>query len=178
MSTRADNLYLCGFMGAGKSSVGPLLAQRLGWSFLDTDRELEAGVGLSVPQIFAQAGEVAFRELEKSLVDSLSRRHSTVVALGGGALNEGENRVSLMASGKLIHLRAKTQTLVGRLGTSDRPLLQGKDLSETVEKLLAERAPLYAMAPYTVDTDDLSPQEVVDRILEKLSAAAREGAAS
>ncbi len=171
MTTRADNLYLCGFMGAGKSSVGPLLAQRLGWSFLDTDRELEAGVGMSVPQIFAQAGEGAFRELEKSLVESLSRRTATVVALGGGTLNEGENRAHLLASGALIHLRAKAETLLARLDVSQRPLLQGPDLSGTVEKLMTEREPQYAMARYTVDTDDLTPEQIVDRIVEKLEAA-------
>lgn len=171
MSAPANNLYLCGFMGAGKSTVGPRLAARLGWSFVDTDRAIEIRAGQTIPELFARSGEGAFRALEKELVDSVSLGQGQVIALGGGTLLDDRNRETVLASGRLVHLKARRETILSRIeGGNGRPLLSGADLPSLVDRLSRERESLYSCASCSVDTDDLSPDAIVERILEKVGA--------
>jgi shikimate kinase len=173
------NVWLVGMMGAGKSTVGPRLARRLGRRFLDTDAEIEREQGRSVAEIFAGEGEAGFRALERELVERL-RGESAVVALGGGAIARPEVREAVASSGTLIWLRARPETLAARLDrlAASRPLLAGLSPDARIEclrELLAGREAAYACAAFAVDTDEREVDEVVERIARLL--AEREAAA-
>jgi shikimate kinase len=168
---RAARVILAGFMGTGKTEVGRRLARSLGWTFVDTDTLVEAAAGRSVSAIFAEEGEPAFRAREREAVAHACGLTATVVAVGGGALLDPENRGRLLAAGPVVCLRASPRELVRRLGTArDRPLLNRdgsaseQDRLARIESLLAERTPVYALATHAVDTDGLSPDEVAVRV--------------
>lgn len=160
-------MWLVGMMGAGKSTVGPALARRLGRPFVDTDAEIERESGLAVAEIFARQGEEAFRERERETIERCVGR-ATVVALGGGAIVRCDVRRIVLGSGTLVYLRASPDTLLSRLGDcASRPLLAGTApgrLRERLAELLAEREPAYRHAALCVDTDGLAVAEVVERI--------------
>lgn len=164
-------ILLTGMMGSGKSEVGRALAERLGWSFIDTDAEIEQRRGLSVAEIFRENGEAGFRELERAEIAALPDQR-VVVALGGGALAQAENRLLLQQRGALVWLDAEPETLAGRVGESDeRPLLaglSGADRTERLRALRAERAADYGKAEIRVETDGRSPGEVCDAVLAAL----------
>jgi shikimate kinase len=166
----SPNIVLTGFMGTGKSTVGRLLARRLGWPFVDTDELIESRHG-SIPEIFAEHGEARFRELEREIAQALAARHGTVVATGGRLLLDAANEAALGASGVIVCLAASTEELVARLaGEADRrPLLQGDDPSARIRDLLAERASGYGRFPQVV-TDGRSPEAVVDAVLALVEA--------
>ncbi|HTD95856.1 MAG TPA: shikimate kinase [Edaphobacter sp.] len=169
-------LVLTGFMGAGKSTVGRLLAARLGWSFLDLDAHLEQRAGATIPQLFATHGEAHFRRLESTALATALARTQTILALGGGAPEELTNRLLLeQTPGTLtIFLDAPFPTLYDRCMLQDlgdpalaRPVLQDP---ATAELRFARRHPLYRrLARLTVDTADLTPQETVDALLAALT---------
>jgi shikimate kinase len=175
---RAGTIWLVGAMGAGKSSVGPALARRLGRRFVDTDAEIEREQGQAVAAIFARAGEPAFRALEREMVTRWLGEPA-VVALGGGAIVEAGVRSAVARAGTVVWLRARPETLLARLGeAASRPLLAG--LSEAarlarLREILAEREAAYASAALVVDTDGCGVDEVVERVARGLSA--REAAA-
>ena len=166
---REGNLYLLGFMGAGKSTVGRLLAETLRRPFFDTDRLVAEREGRPIPQIFAESGEAYFREVEADVVREVTEKERAVVALGGGAVVRESNWRAVSASGTTVFLQCDLQTLLDRLvRTDDRPLLGNDDLAsrrERIARLLREREPLYARADFTVGCSGLPPQEVVQRIL-------------
>ena len=168
---RDRTILLTGMMGSGKSAVGRALAERLGWSFIDTDSEIEQKRCLSVAEIFRAEGEASFRELERAELAALPDRR-VVVALGGGALAQAENRRLLHRRGALVWLDAEPETLAARVGESDqRPLLaglSGADRTERLRALRVERAAGYGKAEVRVDTDGLSPGEVCDAVLAAL----------
>src|SRR5262245_41435382 len=166
MAASRSNVVLVGFMGTGKTSVGQALAGRLGREFFDTDGLVERAVGKPVPAIFAELGEAAFRAAEQAAVREAAARRGAVIATGGGVLKDPANLATLRASGVLICLTARPETILARIGTADgRPLLAGAaDPLAAIERLLAERAPLYAAADYTLDTSDLSLQAVVEQL--------------
>jgi shikimate kinase len=170
-------VILAGFMGTGKTEVGRRLAQSLGWSFVDTDALVESAAGRSVAAIFADEGEAAFRARERDAIEQACTMTAAVIAVGGGALLDPENRRRLLAAGPMVCLRASPEELMRRLGLArDRPLLNGDGTASTeerrarIEALLAERAPVYALATHAVDTDGLSPDEVAVRVRAILGA--------
>jgi shikimate kinase len=164
------NIVLVGFMGTGKSAVGAALAARLGWELVDTDTLVAAAAGCAIAAVFAYEGEAAFRERESAAVAEATARDRAVIATGGGVLGRDENVRRLKATGTLVCLTARPEVILARTAPwEDRPLLAGAaDPRGRVEALLAARAPRYALADLTVDTSDLSIDQVVDRILAAL----------
>lgn len=161
-----SNIIITGFMGTGKSTVGPRVAAALGRPFVDLDALIVERSGRSIPQIFAEDGAVAFRRLEAAAVDEVAARCGLVVATGGGALVSARNRRVLGASSILVCLRATPEVLEARLaGVSDRPLLQAGDWRARLRELLANRAHAYDLIPHQVDTSNRSVDEVVAAIV-------------
>ncbi len=169
MSARYEpNLVLAGFMGTGKSTIGPILARMLGRTFVDTDSLIEQDAHLTISEIFARHGEAAFRALESDVCTQLAKSAGLIVAVGGGALLDQRNRAALEATGVLVMLTCCIESLVQRLGNSvergERPMLSG-DIGETVSKLLEERAPVYSSVALQVDTTGRTPEQVAEAIL-------------
>lgn len=164
-------LFLVGMMGAGKTTVGKRLARRLGWPFVDADKELEARLGVPVQTIFELEGEAGFRRREAALIDELTRREATVFATGGGAVLDPANREVLAARGRVVYLRASVGDLWHRLRRDKvRPLLRTADPRARIEQLVAARDPLYReVAHVTVDTGRQPVEQVVDAILARLA---------
>ncbi|HEY63000.1 MAG TPA: 3-dehydroquinate synthase [Caldilineae bacterium] len=160
------NIILTGFMGTGKTTIGRLMAQRLRRKFVDMDAIIEERTGMSIPQIFQEQGEEAFRRLESELCRELAAQSGLVIATGGGALINAENRATLGATGDIICLRASVDAIMARVGTSmDRPKLDGTDRRARIEALLDERAAAYDAIQLQLDTSDISPEEAVERAL-------------
>ena len=161
-------------MGAGKSAVGPLLAQSLDRRFVDSDREIERSAGMTVAEIFSVEGERAFRGRERQVVENLSSG-ADVVALGGGTIAQPGAAAILGRTGTVVYLKASANALLSRLGDcSDRPLLHGLAPEERLaklESLLAERASAYETAAIEVDTEGRTLEAVVDEILLRLDPA-------
>ena len=163
------NIALTGFMAAGKTVVSRRLARVLGWSFVDLDAVIEADEGLAVRVIFASRGERYFREREKAALGQVLDGSEQVIALGGGAVVDPDNLRLLKERSLLIWLKVSPQTVLGRTGeTNDRPLLQGPDRLKRIEELSAERESIYAEADFTLDTDELTVDQVVQRIQQQL----------
>ena len=163
------NIALTGFMAAGKTVVSRRLARSLGWSFVDLDAVIEADEGLAVREIFASRGERYFREREKAALGQVLDGSEQVIALGGGAVVDPDNLRLLKERSLLIWLKVSPQTVLGRTGeTNDRPLLQGPDRLKRIEELSAERESIYAEADFTVDTDELTVDQVVQRIQQQI----------
>ncbi|MCD6291425.1 MAG: 3-dehydroquinate synthase [Anaerolineae bacterium] len=160
------NIILTGFMGTGKTTIGQLIARRLRRKFVDMDAIIEERTGMSIPQIFREQGEEAFRRLESELCRELAAQSGLVIATGGGALINAENRAALGATGDIICLRASVDAIMARVGTSmDRPKLDGTDRRARIEALLDERAAAYDAIQIQLDTSDVTPEEAVERAL-------------
>jgi shikimate kinase len=165
--TTPPRILLVGMMGSGKSTVGRLLAAHLGWAYCDSDADVEAATGRTVPEIFEQDGEPAFRRAEAEvLARACGFLTPVVVSAAGGSVLNPENRRLLRQSGIVVWLRARPETNAHRVGDgTGRPLL-GDDPPEAMERLYAERAPLYGeVADLVVDVDHLSPKQVMAHIL-------------
>jgi len=158
-------IVLVGFMGSGKSSVGRELARRFGAPFVDVDERIESAAGCPIRDLFAREGEAAFREREKeALRDALSVK-GCVIATGGGAFADGENRDLLRSYAPVVYLDTGVETLLERLsGDLGRPLLHGGDREERVRELLSRRLPGYRTADVTVPTDGRSVEEVAGQV--------------
>lgn len=170
-SGSAEHVLLVGMMGAGKTSVGQLLAQRLGRPFLDVDAWIEDEEGVSIATIFETRGEAAFRNLEARVLESfLANTVASVLSVGGGAVVDARNRAALSSHGKVVWLRATDATLAGRVGDGvGRPLLAGKDAATELARIALDRSPMYTeVADVVVDVDDLTPDDVVDRVVDAL----------
>ncbi|MBQ3451257.1 MAG: AAA family ATPase [Selenomonadaceae bacterium] len=166
-----DNVILTGFMGTGKTSLGKLLATKLGRPFVDIDKKIEAEQKLSIPKIFERFGEEHFRALEKSAVKELSERRGLVIATGGGTVKDEENLRLLKSSGVLICLTTEPEEIFARTARrGERPVLDGggSERLETIKKLLAERKKFYDRADYQVDTTEWSPLQIIDDICKYL----------
>jgi shikimate kinase len=173
--TGVDRVVLTGFMGSGKTTVGRMLAERLGWTFHDLDDEIERRTGKTVPQIFAESGEAAFRRQESAALASLLGQHRTVLALGGGAPETFTNQLMLEQTPHtaVVYLAAPLETLMARCER------QAKDSSATVRPLLSEAAerfqrrhPVYErLAQHRVTTTEMEEAEVVSAILEALQGS-------
>jgi len=163
------SVYLIGMMGSGKTSTGRPLAERLGYGFVDADAVIEQAAGCSIAEMFQRDGEPEFRALEKQVLNSISQRHSLVVATGGGVVTQRENW-GLLHSGIVIWLDVVQEQLLKRLQTDKtvRPLLQTADPEAALNELLAERKGLYAEADLTVVINDEPPEAVADGIVQLL----------
>lgn len=178
-----ENIFLIGFSGTGKSSTGRILAERLGYAFVDTDILIEEKTGRSVQTIFAEDGEPAFRELERQVLEELTRFDLQVISTGGGIVLSKSNRTELIANGYVICLEARPETIYVRLlldSTTNpdkavRPLLQGDDQFGRIQKLKAERDAFYSEADWTIHTDFLSPEETVSEIERIMPMVRRRG---
>ena len=166
-------IFLTGFMGVGKTTVGKELAQLMGRTFVDTDQLVREETKTSIAEIFSKHGEGEFRNLEKKAVVRTTQLKNSVVALGGGALLSEENLNAVKGSGILIYLKADEKTLIERIALQGevRPLLADLKTSERLEKIktmLESRRPLYEKAKLTVVTDGASPTTVAHQILMQL----------
>ena len=162
-----DNVILTGFMGTGKTSLGKMLATRLGRPFVDIDKKIEDDAQLSIPKIFERYGEPYFRELERAAVKELSERRGLVIATGGGTVKDEENIRLLKSSGVMICLTTEPEEIFNRtMRRGERPVLDGggNERLETIKRLLAERKPFYDRADYEVDTTTWSPIQIIDAI--------------
>ena len=163
-------LVLIGMMGAGKTSIGRRLAQRLRLPFLDADQEIEAAAAMTIPEIFATHGEPAFRDGERRVIQRiLSAGVPQVLSTGGGAFLNAATRESVGGSGIAIWLSAEPEVLFSRVKRrSNRPLLNTPDPEGTLRRLLAEREPFYTLADLTVRSRDVAHDVVVNEILAAL----------
>jgi shikimate kinase len=165
-------IVLVGFMGAGKSTIGPILAERLGWRFIDADHFLEAQTGSTIAELFAQHGEPAFRQLEADAFIELHRREELVIALGGGAVEteSTRSRIERAADTCVIFLRAPLEILIERCekqpDAAVRPILRQR---ETLTQRFLGRLPHYEQADLSIDTQSLPPHLVADRLLQQLT---------
>jgi shikimate kinase len=154
--------------------VGRALAERLTWSLFDSDAEIERKAGRSIPKIFAEEGEAAFRELEAEVLAELAMQPEAVITTGGGAVLREVNRRLMQERGAVVRLTATVEEIVRRVEADpNRPLLQGEDLPGRVERLLRERAGLYDFAGLTVETTGREVAEIVEEIVIWWSRSAR-----
>lgn len=166
MISAAANLYLVGFMGTGKSTVGRQVARQMGFQFLDSDHEIERVAGRPIPAIFAGEGEAAFRKMERAFVERGHPAHGCVVACGGGMVVPEGMLALLQARGVVICLHASIETILQRiLHTTHRPLMQAEDPARRLRELYAARAELYRRAGTMVMTDGRSLREIVTHVL-------------
>ncbi|MFB6230018.1 MAG: shikimate kinase [Salinibacter sp.] len=172
-------VYLTGFMASGKTTVGPKAAARLGQPFLDLDRLIRAHEGRSIPTIFAEDGEAAFRALETRALRRTADTDNLIVALGGGALVDKDNRAFAKRHGRILYLEVDAETVLDRVGdkADQRPLLQDEagaplpreKMKARIEQMMADRESSYAAAHATVDAT-----QPVDAVVEAVVEAARE----
>ncbi|MGO1119314.1 shikimate kinase [Rhodovibrionaceae bacterium A322] len=169
-NSRPQKIILVGLMGAGKSCIGRRLAAKLGQPFVDSDTEIEAAAGCSVPEYFEKHGEAAFREGERAVLRRLlTSPESSVLATGGGAFMNDETRQVIKESGVSVWLRADLDLLVRRTSRRDhRPLLKTGNPRDILARLIDERYPVYAQADLVVDSVDGPPEVTVNKVLASL----------
>ncbi len=163
------NIFLVGFMGCGKSTIGRKLAEVGGYDFVDLDQRVCELAGATIPEIFATQGEEAFRGWERKALEEVARMSNVVVATGGGAPCYGDNMDFILANGQAVYLKMSATALQQRLlhARAIRPKIAGKgpeELLAYIEELLAEREPYYSRAKVVVNCNDVSPGVVVGRL--------------
>lgn len=172
-------IYLAGFMGAGKSTIGPILANTLGWNFYDLDKEIVKEEGKKIREIFEQEGEEYFRQIERALLKKLIEEKKIIISLGGGTMADEENFMLMKKTGKIFYLRASLNAIYMRLKYKrDRPSLfingdfpvTEEKLSEVIKKLLNEREKFYLLSDYIILTDNIPVGKTVDKIAKIVSA--------
>lgn len=173
-----QNVFLVGLMGAGKTTIGRILARKLGLRFVDSDHEIEARTGASIPWIFEIEGEPSFRRREAEVIRELTGQQDLVLATGGGAVLDPDNRAHLKARGMVIYLRTTVNSILQRTAhDKNRPLLQTADPRKKLEELMAVRDPLYMeIADIVIDTGRPNVQSMVLTILNQLEKLACEAA--
>jgi shikimate kinase len=165
------SVVLVGMMGAGKSSIGRRLAERLGIAFADADAEIEIAHRMSIPDIFDTYGEDYFRAGEARVIARLLEGGPQVLATGGGAFGNADTRSAIAAKGVSVWLNAELEVLMRRIKRRhNRPLLKSDDAGETLRRLIAERSPIYAQAAITVLSRDVPHEKIVDEIIAALAA--------
>ncbi|MBW8815758.1 MAG: shikimate kinase [Caulobacterales bacterium] len=167
---RQRTIALVGLMGVGKSSVGRRLASALGLPFRDADAEVEAAAGRTIPDIFAQLGEPAFRDGERRVIQRLLEGPAHVLATGGGAFMNPETRALIKAKAVSVWLKADLEVLARRIGRKDsRPLLSGRDPMDVLAEQAAVRYPVYAEADVVVETGDTAHHIAVGELIRALT---------
>jgi shikimate kinase len=167
-------LTLIGYRATGKTTLASLLAERLGWEWIDADVEIERQAGKSITRIFAEDGEPAFRHIEAQVIADLCRRDHLVLAAGGGAPLRPESRLTMRQGGKVVWLRARPETILARMSgdattAARRPNLTDKDPLEEIVHVLESRTPIYRQASHlTIDTEGKTPETLVTEIIEQL----------
>ncbi len=165
-----ENLSLIGFMGAGKSTIGKILAEKLGLLFIDIDKVIELKEKRSIPEIFKTSGENYFRDIESEVIKKLYDNKNCVFACGGGAIIRGENFNVIRAKSKIIYLKVSPREIIKRIGESkNRPLLNSKDKESRIINLLNKRKNIYEnRADIIIDTGMKTKTEVINEIMERL----------
>ena len=160
------NIVLIGMRGSGKTTIGKLLAKRLGKQFIEMDELIVQRLGQSIPEIVNRYGWQKFRDAEEEITREVARLDNVVNATGGGVVTREENIRELKQKGKLVWLKANTDTLLRRIGNDQsRPSLTGKSPREDMEAVLAERSPIYQrVADFIVDTEGKMPEEIAEAI--------------
>lgn len=162
------NIVLTGFMGTGKTQVGRILSQRLGYKLMDVDDNIEREQKMKITEIFKNYGEPAFRDMESAVIKRLSEMDRAVISTGGGAVLRQENMDNLRKKGVIVCLTASPETILKRTGNNnDRPLLRVENPLQKIKELLQIRTPYYEKADIMIDTDGKSPFEVADEIISK-----------
>lgn len=173
MSEQKDHrtIILVGMMGAGKSTIGRPLAEKLGKTFVDLDRELEFRSGVSIPEIFEKEGEAGFRKRESRLLEEFTGSKDLVVATGGGVVISEENRRLLNASSSVvIYLKVSPEECFRRTANSDRPLLKCENPMKKITGLITVRTPYYEeVSQLSIETDGLTPAEAAERLVRIIS---------
>src|SRR5258708_13662418 len=160
---------MVGFMGVGKTTIGRLLARRLGMPFVNMDREMEKALGLSVAEILARHGQGEFRKMEREMIANQLGRKVQVIAVGGGSYEDAETRAAVNEQATAVWLDPPFELILERVArSSTRPLALGKS-SKDLRRLWDERRKSYAEAHVRIVTRDAGPEEAVDRILEALA---------
>ena len=168
--TLSKPVFLCGMMGSGKSSVGRLLAKKMGVPFQDLDDLIENREQMPIPEIFSKKGEEYFRNVEKNLLENRAEKLRGVIALGGGSLQNQEIVDHLKTVGITVFLQVPISVLLTRLrGGRNRPMLAGVDLEEKLLTLMKERLPLYEQADITIPVENEPHIRVVQSIINKLA---------
>lgn len=176
-------IFLTGFSGSGKSTIGPLLANSLGYEFIDLDQAIEKSAGKSITRIFSEEGEPAFRQLEMNMLRQLSGKEEMVVSLGGGVLENDECFRLIRAEGTLVYLKSTPKALSRRLcHKTDRPLLKGEngrrlsreEIEEKIAAILEKREPRYMSADLTVETDTKRIGSTVEELTRKINRLVRQ----
>ena len=165
------HVVLVGLPGSGKSTVGAMVAEKLGRTFLDFDAEIERREGMPISQIFGERGEAAFRQLERKLTEELKEFGNMVVSPGGGWIMDADQVKLIRPSAKLIYLRVRPETALKRLGAAGggRPLLNRPDPLAELTKLFEERRAAYQASDIEIGTELITPQQVTDQIVAKLT---------
>ncbi len=171
----ARNIYLVGLMGSGKTTIGKQLAKTLGMPFFDSDKEIEESTGVNIPTIFEYEGEGGFREREHAVIKQLSNKDGIVMATGGGAVIQQQNRDILKEHGFVVYLQCSIDKILQRTKRDkQRPLLNTENPKARLEVLFIERAPMYSeCADYKIDTGIMPTRKVVQNIVKQFRAEAR-----
>lgn len=160
-----NNIIFIGFMGTGKSTLGRVLADKLGWDFVDTDHLIEQQEGLTIPQLFTKYGEAHFRTIESSVIEKVMQRKGQVISTGGGAVLAEINRLKMKDNGYVVALFASVETISRRLrGDNNRPLLQGKP-EEVIPLMLERRKHAYDFADLHIHSDQLSIEQIITSLI-------------
>ncbi|NLT52147.1 MAG: shikimate kinase [Ignavibacteria bacterium] len=171
-------IYLTGFMTCGKSTLGPILANTLGWNFVDLDELIKENEKMDISEIFAQKGEDYFRNIETEILKSVSGKNGYIIALGGGTIVKEENFEIMRKTGKIIYLRASAEVIYNRIKTKlDRPIFKDlvlagspkNDFIERIESLLNERKKYYEQADLIVNTSSDPLGTIVDQLSKKIA---------
>jgi len=169
-----DNIFLIGFSGSGKSTIGPLLAKELNYEFYDTDSMIEEKAGMGITDIFVKGGELKFRKLEAAIIEEIIKNITIkkVVALGGGAFESDHNRDLFLKNGLVIYLKCSADIIIKRLAESDdRPLLQSINYTnryEKIKQLLSTREPNYNKAHMTISALEKNTNKLIATILQEI----------
>ncbi len=174
MSSKVERLYLTGFMTSGKSTIGPILANVIGWTFKDLDKVIEEVEGRKIVDIFKEEGEEYFRELEYKLLLEFSTQKNLVLSLGGGTIVSEKNLELMKSTGKIVYLKSSPEMIYQRIKNKiDRPIFRDlvlsgnatpKDFIDRITKLLKEREPYYSAADFFIDTDKTRIGITVDKL--------------
>jgi shikimate kinase len=170
------NIILTGFMGTGKTAVGRELSRLLNMNLIDVDTEIEKSQRMTINEIFKQFGEPKFREIETEMIRKLSKQKDVIISTGGGAVLRQENMDVLRKQGVIICLMASPETILKRTSrNTNRPLLQVEDPFGKIQELLNFRKPFYKKADIIINTEDKTPLQIAEQIIETIKDSRAQG---